>query len=203
MVGYVFYEDKKLPYTIVTNKKLKNLYIALDPINGVIVKNPNFPLTKVYEIVQKKAKWIFEKSQFIKDKKSIKIIWEEENKILLFGNKESLHVKKDLATFYKNKSIEIIPSLVNKCSEKTNLFPSNITFRKTKRRWGSCNGKNEINFTSSIVQLPIHCIEYIIMHELAHITHKNHQKKYWELVAKFMPEYKIYEEEIKHYSPQI
>ena len=84
-----------------------------------------------------------------------------------------------------------------------NLFPTKISFRKTKRRWGSCSAKNEISFTSSLVQLPLTCIEYIIVHELSHIKHKHHQKAFWLHVEKFMPHYKEYEKNLKEYSPQI
>jgi len=84
-----------------------------------------------------------------------------------------------------------------------NLIPSKITFRKTKRRWGSCSAKDELSFTSSLIQLPLACIEYIIVHELSHIKHKHHQKAFWLHVERFMPEFRKYEKMLKSYSPQI
>jgi len=97
----------------------------------------------------------------------------------------------------------IVPSLVKKWASNMDLTPTKISFRKTKRRWGSCSAKNEISFTSSLAQLPLECIEYIIIHELSHIKHKHHQKDFWLHVKKFMPNFKDQEKVLKNYSPQI
>ncbi len=197
------YGNENIPYSVVTNKKLKNLYITIDPIFGVIVKNPNFPLSYVHSLVEKKANWIAKKLHHTKKRISIKSIYENEKKVLLYGKKESLHIKQSLADFYKQKSAETIPTMVEKWALKMHVSPTKITFRKTKRRWGSCSCKNELSFTSSLIQLPQKCIDYIIVHELSHIKHKHHQKSFWLHVAKFMPEFKEYEKILKNYSPQI
>ena len=192
-----------MPYTILTNKRLKNLYIAIDPIHGVIVKNPSYSHRYVHSIVEKKARWISEKLLHVNQKKYISKIYEEENKVLLYGQKESLHVRGELADFYKQKTQELIPTIVERWALKMNLTPTKITFRKTKRRWGSCSSKNELSFTSSLIQLPLECIEYIVVHELSHIKHKHHQKDFWLHVKKFMPDFKEHERVLKEYSPQI
>ncbi len=203
MVNYLIYEDKKLPYTIITNKKLKNLYITIDPNLGIIVKNPNYSQEKIQDFLEKKAKWIFTKMQFMQSRNSIIKIYNDEKKVLLFGEKQSLHVKKDLASFYKEKSQEIMPPLISKYEDIMGLKKTGLKFRKAKRRWGSCSAKNELSFNTSVIQLPKSCIEYIIVHELSHIIHKHHQKKFWLHVEKFMPDYKECERIIKDYSPQI
>lgn len=122
---------------------------------------------------------------------------------MLFGKKKSLHVKGDLAQFYKKTSQEHIPPLVEKWANIMDEKPIGIKFRKAKRRWGSCSIKNELSFNTSLVQLPIECIEYIIVHELSHIKHKHHQQDFWLHVKKFMPTYKSCEKTIKNYLPQI
>ncbi|WP_024953905.1 M48 family metallopeptidase [Sulfurospirillum arcachonense] len=203
MDSFVIYNNTKLPYCVITNKRLKNLYITIDPFLGVVVKNPNYSAKKVHSIVEQKAKWIYEKLQFLSQKNSIQKIYEEENKVLLFGEKKALHVKGSLANFYKEKTKEFIPPLVEKYSLIMNVEPTNIKFRKSKRRWGSCSHINELSFNTSLVQLPPQCIEYIIVHELSHIQHKHHQKDFWLHVKEFMPNFKEHEKTLKRYSPQI
>ena len=175
----------------------------IDPLGRVIVKNPNYSLRYVQSIVEKKALWIAKKLLHVNQKKSISKIYEEEKKVLLYGKKESLHVKDKLSEFYKQKTQEIIPDLIKKWVSRMNLNPTKITFRKTKRRWGSCSANNELSFTSSLIQLPLECIEYIIVHELSHIKHKHHQKAFWLHVEEFMPSFKNHEKILKNYSPQI
>ncbi len=179
------------------------MYITIDPLLGVVVKNPNYPLHKVKSIVESKAGWIAEKLLHVKQKKSISKIYKEENKMLLYGEEKLLHLEVNLPDLYKQKTQEIVPDLVKKWSKIMKLTPTKIAVRKTKRRWGSCSGKNELSFTSSLIQLPQECIEYIIVHELSHIKHKHHQKAFWLLVKKFMPHYKECEKTLKDYSPQI
>ncbi len=200
---FLLYGDTKLPYTIKTDKRLKHLYITISPSLGVVVKNPNFSLQEVQSIVETKARWIAKNLQLLKQSKSIKKIYKDENKILLYGQKEPLERGVKLAELYKQKTQEILPELVKKWSNKTNLHATKISTRKTKRRWGSCNYKNELSFTSSLIQLPQECIEYIILHELSHIKHKHHQKSFWLHVERFMPSYKECERVIKEYSPEI
>lgn len=203
MDNFVIYKDKKLPYVVVTNPRLRNFYIKIDPSLGVIVKNPNYPPSRVHDIVEKKAKWIYEKLHLLGKRNYIQKIYEEEQKVLLFGEKRSLHVKGSLANFYKEKTKETIPALVDKWSKIMKENPANIKFRKSKRRWGSCSLLNELSFNTSLVQLPIECIEYIVVHELAHIKHKHHQKEFWLHVKEFMPSFKEHEKTLKEYSPEI
>lgn len=170
---------------------------------GVVIKNPNYSLKKIQSIVEKKARWIDEKLALLNSRKYISKIYKEHGCVLIYGIKEPLHVKGKLSDFYKHKTKEIVPDLVNKWSLKMGLYPKKVLFRKTKRRWGSCSAKNELSFTSSLIQLPLECIEYVIMHELSHIKHKHHKKAFWLHVEKFMPNFKEHEQIIKNYSAQI
>ena len=97
------------------------------------------------------------------------------------------------------KAKEIIPNIVDKYSEKMSLFPNTLKFRKNKSRWGSCSGLNNINLNIFLMKLPLEAIEYVVVHELAHIKHKNHSRRFWNLVEEFIPNYKSIEKTIKTY----
>jgi predicted metal-dependent hydrolase len=75
--------------------------------------------------------------------------------------------------------------------------PSHISFRKADKRWGSCSSTNRITFNYHLVKLPVSLIEYVVVHELAHIHHKNHSPEFWSLVGKFLPDYREKEKKIK------
>ncbi len=71
------------------------------------------------------------------------------------------------------------------------LFPTSIKYRKNKNTWGgSCNYKNGLNFNTLLSKFPLEVIEYIVIHELAHIKHKNHSKEFWNLVYYYCQDYK-------------
>lgn len=203
MVEYVIWEDKTIAYSIITNKNLKNLTIRIDPQKGVIVKNPNYPIFKVKEIVAQKAKWIFEKTTLATKRKSIQTLFEEEGKIFYLGEKITLHVKTDLDIFYKTHTARLVEQIVEEQSFIMGVKPHSIKFRKAKKRWGSCSYKNELSFNISLSQLPLECITYIVIHELSHINHKHHRRDFWHCVAEYMPTFKECEKILKEFIPAL
>src|SRR5256885_69333 len=64
-----------------------------------------------------------------------------------------------------------------------------VTVRDQKSRWGSCSSKKNINFNYRLALIPPHLADYVIVHELCHIGQMNHSQKFWDLVAKTIPDY--------------
>ena len=100
---------------------------------------------------------------------------------------------------YKSVTPKIILPLVEKYSKIMELYPSKVSFRFNKSRWGSCSYKNSIVFNYYLSKLPIELIEYVVVHELAHIKHKHHQKPFWDEVAKILPDVKIRRKNLRKY----
>ena len=103
---------------------------------------------------------------------------------------ELLKENEDIEKFYKKNAIEYITPMVEIYSKLMDLYPKQLKFRKNKSRWGSCSMQNNINLNTELIKQDIKFIEYVVVHELAHIRHKNHQKEFWELVGEFMPDFK-------------
>ncbi len=203
MNATIEYEGQTLSYSILTNKRLKHLSIHIHPKRGVIVKNPGFSQEKVHALVKGKAHWIASKLTVMENRLWLKPLFEEEGKTLYLGEAILLHVNQNPEQFYKEKTPLHVNELVKKWAFIMGVTPKSITFRKTKRRWGSCSHKAELSFTLSLAQLPCEVMEYIVIHELAHILHPHHQRAFWACVAEYMPEYKIQEMAIKRYSPML
>ena len=75
-------------------------------------------------------------------------------------------------------------------SEIMCLKPSSVKITSAKKRFGSCSGVNGICFSWRLMLYPEAARDYVVVHELAHIVHKNHGKKFYELIASVMPDYK-------------
>jgi predicted metal-dependent hydrolase len=71
----------------------------------------------------------------------------------------------------------------------------------TKSKWGSCDSKGVIHLNSWLIILPYDLVDYVISHELSHISNMNHSKQFWEQVAKLHPQYKNSRIKIKKYNP--
>jgi len=87
--------------------------------------------------------------------------------------------------------------LVEKWSKEMRLTPNYVGYRKAKTRWGSCSSSDRISFNYHLMKLPMSLIEYVVVHELAHIEHKNHSADFWGLVRKYLPDYKVLEGKMK------
>ncbi|AEE26433.1 M48 family metallopeptidase [Francisella hispaniensis] len=103
-----------------------------------------------------------------------------------------------LEEFYKDQADVILNNLVAKYLKITNQEISRVTIKKTKTRWGSCNYvKKTINLNFNLVLRDIQAIEYVVLHEIAHLTHPNHSKEFYAYVASYMPDWKIREKRLK------
>jgi len=95
-----------------------------------------------------------------------------------------------LRRWYAREARRLIVPRVEEWSRRMGLEPSDILFRRYKARWGCCDAQNRLSFNTALVRYDWALIDYVIVHELAHIRHKNHAKAFWELVASFVPDYK-------------
>lgn len=71
-------------------------------------------------------------------------------------------------------------------SNKFNLPFNKAAFRCQKTKWGSCSSKNNINLNINMAYLPPHLQDYVLLHELCHTRHKNHSKKFWAELDKYV-----------------
>ena len=115
-------------------------------------------------------------------------------KFMIFVNPSYINDKEiifnAILAFYRKKSEIEIPKQVIKWSEIMKVSFKKITFKKMKRTWGSCSHDNNLCFNIKLASLNQEQIDYIIVHELAHIKEKNHSKDFWDIVDSFIPDRK-------------
>lgn len=90
----------------------------------------------------------------------------------------------------KEKAVRIIPKRVEYYSHLMGLVPTGVKITSARKRFGSCSGKNSLCFSYILMLYPIEAIDYVVVHELAHIRHHNHSREFYKLIEKYMPDYK-------------
>ena len=90
----------------------------------------------------------------------------------------------------KNIASNEISLIMNKYSKITGLYPNKVTVKKFKRIWGNCSSKKEIKINQNIIRYGKDEIEYVCLHEIAHLKYMNHKKEFWNFINKYMPDYK-------------
>lgn len=83
----------------------------------------------------------------------------------------------------------IIPPLVRHYAAQMGLTPAAVKITLAKTRFGSCSAKNSLCFSAYLMRYPVDAIEYVVVHELAHIRHKNHAAEFYALVGSVLPDY--------------
>ena len=85
---------------------------------------------------------------------------------------------------------EYIPERVKYFAKIMNLEPLAVKISSAQKNFGSCSGKNSLNFSYRLMMYPKEAIDYVVVHELAHIKHHNHSADFYKLIEQYMPDYK-------------
>ena len=88
------------------------------------------------------------------------------------------------------KAKEILPERVAYWASRMGVTPTGVRITSARTRFGSCSAKNSLSFSLFLMQHPPEAVDYVVVHELAHIRHKNHGPAFYSEVAKYMPDYK-------------
>ena len=90
----------------------------------------------------------------------------------------------------REKAEYLLPLLTARYSAVMGLEPASVKITSAKKRFGSCSGKNGICFSWRLMAYPEPAIEYVVVHELAHIKHHNHSAAFYKLIERYMPDYR-------------
>lgn len=167
-------------YRVIKSKR-KTAVIEIDEDCNLILRLPlRYSQKSVDKLISDHRDWI-EKHMIIQREK-------QKNKIIL--SDEQINA-------LKSRAKDIIPERVEYYSNIMGLKPSGVKITSAQKRFGSCSGKNSLCFSYILMQYPMEAVDYVVVHELAHIVHKNHSKEFYRLIEKYLPDYKLREKMLK------
>lgn len=196
----------------VVHSKRKSVALVINNEANLIVRAPiDMPDKLIDEYVRKKKRWISEKQKQVANfgEKHPTIIVETGESIMYLGSnyaiiKDSvdaveisgneLIVPDDynietLTSWLKEQALQVISERVKLNANIMGITPGTINLSEAKARWGSCSTKNNLNFAWRLIMCPLSVIDYVIVHELIHITYKNHSPAFWARVKTVHPNY--------------
>ena len=97
----------------------------------------------------------------------------------------------------RQKAKDLLPPLVARWAEVMGVEPAGITVTGARTRFGSCSSKNRLCFSFRLMDYPMEAIEYVVVHELAHIRHKNHSAAFYAEVETYLPDWQRRRELLK------
>jgi hypothetical protein len=111
----------------------------------------------------------------------------------------STAVSRSVGKYFKQRVVEDLERWNREFIQK----PINeVRLKQNHSNWGSCSNKGNINISTRLLLAPDEVIQYVFVHELCHLIHRNHSKRYWAKVEQVMPEYRSAEKWLKDYGGQ-
>lgn len=120
-------------------------------------------------------------------------------KVWVEDKNDTRSVRNTVDTWYRKRAHETLGRYMEKsyAIASRHAVPEPVLFIRTmRRRWGSCSPKGRITLNLNLVKAPVHCIEYVIMHELCHLKYHNHSKSFYSLLTRCQPDWRKRKEEL-------
>ncbi len=174
-----------IPATLIKSNR-RSVGITIKPGGEIIIRAPRLmPNHVILSFVQEKAAWILK-------------TYEKQSKIQPFSSiEEKSHQTLALEKRYRDAARDYIPKRVEYYHQFTGGHYEKITIRDQKTRWGSCSSNGTLSFSFRLMLAPPRVLDYVIVHELCHLTHMNHSKEFWNMVENILPDYKEHRKWLK------
>jgi len=129
-------------------------------------------------------------------------VYQAKEKVLYLGKAYYLHelieigelseeeLKKNLKKFYISRCKKIVGERIPIFQKQLRVKPKTIEVVESISKWGSCDSNKNITFNYRLAMAPIEVIDYVIIHELCHLLHMNHDRSFWRRVGSVMRDYK-------------
>jgi predicted metal-dependent hydrolase len=195
----------------------KTIAIIVDRDGALVVRAPLKASTRqIQELVEKKEQWIRSKQEFVKTvyPSAKSKVYQDGEEFLYLGKSYPLRIvdkikpavildgyfyvdKKRLSNaelimtrWYKDQARQVLTARTSQFASLWLYHFGRIKITSANTRWGSCNSKGTLCFTWRLVMAPLPIIDYVVVHELVHLIHKNHRKEFWRQVETILPDYK-------------
>jgi predicted metal-dependent hydrolase len=200
-----------MDYQLIRSKR-KTLSLQINKQAQLLVRAPmRLKIQTIEAFILEKQHWVKHKQQLAKDTHTLQKEYQNRACFLLLGQEyplqrtikktplvfkkqvfylgENLIIRDEMLKFYKKEFIKIATQRLEFYAQKHNLKFNQVRFKTQKTRWGSCSAQNNINLNYLLMMAPMVVINAVIAHELAHIEHKNHSKKFYKLLFQIFPDY--------------
>jgi hypothetical protein len=199
----------------IIRSRRRTIALEITPSATLIVRAPlRVPSEHIEEIIRQKRSWIVRKFDEMKQRPFSSGHEYVEGEIFLFlGRQYPLHIlqnsnitiersdklyvsstllpdiKNQIKRWYREEAHKEIPARCMWFSMKTGHVPTTIRITDARQRWGSCTHKGGLNFSWRLIQAPLDIVDYVVVHELVHISQPDHSRKFWNKVRDILPDY--------------
>jgi predicted metal-dependent hydrolase len=223
-------QGRRVQYTLKRSTRARYARLEVSPERGLIVTIPVFQnIDHVRQLLEEKERWIIEKlAKYSSANSDTKQLQNGDN-ITYLGCPLTIEVqpgvtenvnfdtgngtvrvtagrdglRSTLERWYRIEARKKIEQKVENQSRLMGLSYQRITIKSQKTLWGSCSRKRNLNFNWRLIMAPEPVIDYVVIHELAHIKVMNHSKRFWQTVEKYYPDWPKYRTWLREHSLEL
>lgn len=211
-------EGERIPYTLYQMPRRRRVHLVIGDDGHLQVRAPHrFTPSEAESAIHARSAWVLDalrrvrasrerrpllqtgiRLPFLDDGLCLMVVQKSTRSVVL---KEGILRVSALATteqdiracleqWYRKQAKRYLPTRLATLAEQVGAYPTKVSIRSQKTRWGSCSGKGHISLNWRLMLLPTQLVDYVLIHELCHLRHLNHSPRFWALVKGLIPDYK-------------
>ena len=185
-------QSYELPYTLIRSKR-KSYAISISPDGQITVRVPLVTSDReVRQILSQKQHWIV-----------TKYLEQQEKQINKPVSGLTDAQRNALTQRYIVAAKEYFPKRAAYFRQFTGGTYNRITIRDQKTRWGSCSARGTLSFNWRLMLAPPAVLDYVVVHELCHLTHMDHSPAFWQAVEAVCPDYRTHRKWLKDHGHEL
>ena len=217
-------------YTLKRTSRRRSIGLRIDD-RGLTVNVPLRASEKwLHSVLQERADWVVEKLATWQAKKPVQQQWVDGEPILfrgetfklrivpsLFDAPPQLHgihlivhvsktdnpavIEKIMERWYRREALQLFTECIEHFAPLMNVSAREIKLSAARMQWGSCTTRGTVRLNWQLIRMPLHLIDYVVVHELAHLVEMNHSAAFWREVGEVCPDYAKLRMELRRWSP--
>jgi hypothetical protein len=222
--------DKLISYTLKRSSRRRSIGLQINE-RGLTVSMPLRASEKwLHSVLQEKALWVVDKLENWQSRQAPLQKWADGAAILFRGETftlrimpglfsappqltaseliihvvdagNQLSINKKMLKWYKHEALRVFNECVEHFAPLMQVSPREIKLTNARTQWGSCTAQGVVRLNWQLVTMPLHLIDYVVVHELAHLQEMNHSAAFWRVVQSVCPDYARIRGELRKWSP--
>ncbi|MDE1856096.1 MAG: M48 family metallopeptidase [Candidatus Micrarchaeota archaeon] len=219
-MGTIRTELGEISYSVVRGKR-RSISLHFQNSSTLVVSVPKYSLVNIERLLDRHMKWITKQfCQMLNSKDMVReeevlyngsyhkiefVPWAGRAKVtrleneILVESQDRMSGLRALDRFMQKSTAQIAEEMIAPKLRQTEKSISSLRFRRM-RKWGYCNTDGMIKLNAYLSMLPIEIFDYVVSHEVAHLSHMNHSKRFWAVVSQLCPNYRELRKELKRYN---
>jgi predicted metal-dependent hydrolase len=224
----ILLSGKEISYTLKRSGKRRSIGLRIDD-RGLTVNVPLRASEKwLHSVLQDKADWVVQKLDGWQSKKAPPILWADAARVPFRGEEfvlqlaprargatprlqgetllvpvgmeaEAARIEKAVTNWYRAEALRVFGECVEYFAPLLQVSPREVRLSAARTQWGSCTVHGVVRLNWQLVKMPLHLIDYVVVHELAHLLEMNHSPAFWRVVESACPSYRQCRAELRSY----